>query len=442
MITFAGLSHRTAPLAIREQLAVADDAVVPLLQAANDRFGHGAALLTTCNRLELYVGGTHEDGAVQGFLMQHLDADRTTVERHIRTERDLDAVRHLYTVASGVDSMVLGETEVMGQVRSAFSTTVRAGTDDIVISRLFHTALRTGRRARAETAISERALSVSSIAAQQARAVFPGLANASVLVIGAGEAGRLAAQAIVAQGAHEVVVTNRTAARAEGLATELGGRAEPFESLPRALASAHIAISAVGADEPVVPLSMLRAAMAQREGEPLLIIDIGLPRDFEPGTADVPGVQYFDLDDLSAVADQNAAARQAEVNAVQAIVDDEARKFAAWASTLQVQPTIAEIAARAEEIRRQELAKTLRRIRHDDAERERFEALADTLTRAVVKQLLANPIHVLRERGDLNFTLEAARTLFRLDPGEAGVPGALGALADPDGASTDLDPDA
>ena len=416
MITYAGLSHRTAPLAIREQLTVPDESIIPLLQAANAQFGHGAALLTTCNRLELYVGGEQTDDTMHQFLAQHLQTDRPVIERHIRTHRDLDAVRHLYTVASGVDSMVLGETEVLGQVRSAFSTTVKAGTDDIIISRLFHTALRTGRRARTETAISERALSVSSIAAQQARAVFPGLTSASVLVIGAGEAGRLAAQAIVAQGAHDVVVTNRTAARAEGLATDLGGRAEPFEALPRALAAAHVVISAVGADEPVVPISMLHAAMAQREGEPLLIIDIGLPRDFEPGTADVPGVQYFDLDDLSAVADENAAARQAEVNAVQTIVHEEAEKFATWASRLQVQPTIAEIAARAETIRQGEIAKTLRRLKNDDAERERFEALADTLTRAVVKQLLADPIHVLRERGDLNFTLEAARALFRLDP--------------------------
>ncbi|MDA1010694.1 MAG: glutamyl-tRNA reductase, partial [Chloroflexi bacterium] len=251
MITYAGLSHRTAPLAIREQLAVPDESVIPLLQAANARFGRGAALLTTCNRLELYVGGEHAEGAMHAFLAEHLHAGRPVIERHIRTHQNLDAVRHLYTVASGVDSMVLGETEVLGQVRSAFSTTVKAGTDDIVISRLFHTALRTGRRARTETAISERVLSVSSIAAQQARAVFPGLTNASVLVIGAGEAGRLAAQAIVAQGAHDVVVTNRTAARAEGLAAELGGRAEPFEALPRALAAAHIVISAVGADEPV-----------------------------------------------------------------------------------------------------------------------------------------------------------------------------------------------
>ena len=418
MITLAGLSHRTAPLDVRERLSVAEEQVVPLLQAAHAHFGRGAALLTTCNRLELYVGGDHPDEAVHAFLAAQLQADLATTGRHFHTLRDLQAVRHLYTVACGVDSMVLGETEVLGQVRSAFSTTVRANTDDIVISRLFHTALRTGRRARTETAISARALSVSSVAAQQARAVFPDLTGATVLVIGAGEAGRLAAQAMVAHGARRIVVTNRTPERAEGLAAEFAGETRPFNELPEALASAHVVIGAAGADEPIVSLEMLRAAMARRDGEPLVVVDIGMPRDFAHGTHQMPGVQYFDLDDLRELADRNAEARRAELAAVGAIVEEESCRFESWASALQVQPTIAEIAARAEAIRQAEISKTLRRVGADPQERERFEQLADVLTRAVVKQLLADPIHVLRERGDLNFTLEAARTLFRLDPAE------------------------
>lgn len=415
MITLAGVSHQSAPLDVRERLAVSDERVLPLLQAANSRFGRGAAVLATCNRLELYLGGDQDEGDVRGFLAEHLHADTSTVERHVRVERDLEAVRHLYRVACGVDSMVLGETEVLGQVRSAFSSTVKAQTDDVIISRLFHTALRTGRRARVETAISAHALSVSSIAAQQARALFPDMARASVLVIGAGEAGRLAAQAVVAQGAQHVTVTNRTASRADGLAAELGGRAVPFKALPAALASAHVVIAASGSPEPLVSLDTLRAAMARRDGEPLLIVDIGVPRDFEAGTHDLPGVSYYDLDDLRAVADRNVDARRSEVEAVEGIVTEEATKFAMWASTMQVQPTIAALAERAEAARQAELAKTLRRLK-DDAQRAEFQELADTLTRAVVKQILADPIHVLRERGDLNFTLEAARALFRLDP--------------------------
>jgi len=415
MITQAGLSHRTAPIEVRERLAVPDEAVVPLLQAAKQAFGHGAALLSTCNRLELYVGDDIAPGELHAFLASQFDTDAASIARHFQTRHSLDAVRHLYGVASGVDSMVLGETEVLGQVRASFSSTVKAGTDDAVISRLFHTALRTGRRARRETAISERALSVSSIAAQQARTVFPDLSRASVLVIGAGEAGRLAAQAIVANGAQDIVVANRTASRAEGLATELGGRTVPFEDLPDALTRAHITISAVGAADPVVPTALLQGAMARREGGPLLIVDIGVPRDFEAGVRHIPGVSYFDLDDLRDVADRNVEARRAEIDAVARIVDEEAAKFGLWADTQRVQPTITELGARAEALRLDVIERTLRSSGVTDEERARAALIADQVTRHLVKRLLAAPIEVLRERGDRSFTLEATRAIFRLD---------------------------
>jgi len=415
VITQAGLSHRTAPIEVRERLTVTEDDVVPLLQAANEAFGHGAALLSTCNRLELYVGDEIAPADMHEFIARHFDADLASVGRHFQTRHGLDAVRHLYGVASGVDSMVLGETEVLGQVRAAFSSTVKAGTDDAVISRLFHTALRTGRRARRETAISERALSVSSIAAQQARAAFPDLAHASVLVIGAGEAGRLAAQAIVANGAQDIVVANRTAARADGLATELGGRTVPFEDLADALSRTNIAISAVGASDPVVPIALLEEAMARREGGPLLIVDIGVPRDFESGVRDLPGVSYFDLDDLREVADRNVEARRAEIDEVARIVDEEAVKFGLWSDTQRVQPTITELAARAEALRLDVIERTLRSNGVSAAEREQIESIADQVTRHLVKRLLAAPIEVLRERGDRSFTLEATRAIFRLD---------------------------
>ncbi len=415
MITQVGLSHRTAPIEVRERLTVADEEVVPLLQAVNDTFGHGAALLSTCNRLELYVGDEVAPEALHEFLAARFETDQVAIARHFQTRHGLDAVRHLYGVASGVDSMVLGETEVLGQVRASFSSTVKAGTDDAVISRLFHTALRTGRRARRETAISERALSVSSIAAQQARAAFPDLSRAGVLVIGAGEAGRLAAQAIVSNGAQDIVVANRTARRAEGLAAELGGRTVPFEDLGDALSRAHIVISAVGAADPVVPVALLDGAMARREGGPLLIVDIGVPRDFEPGVRALPGVSYFDLDDLREVADRNAEARRAEVEAVERIVDEEAQKFGLWADTQRVQPTITELAARAEALRLDVIERTIRSNGLSEEERARHEAFADQVTRHLVKRLLAAPIEVLRERGDRSFTLEATRAIFRLD---------------------------
>lgn len=414
MITSAGVSHHTAALNVREQLTVSDEAAPPLLKRAHAHFKRGAALLTTCNRLELYVGGEHAPADIHAFLADALGVQPPVVARHMRVRHGADAIRHLYGVASGIDSMVLGETEVLGQVRSAFSRTVAAETDDAVISRLFHTAIRTGRRARTETAISTHALSVSSIAAQQARTFLNDLGRATVLVIGAGEAAQLAAQAMAAQGVHDILVTNRTLANAEALAAELGGQALPFEALPDALASAHVVVSASAAPTPLVDAPLLASAMAQRDGAPLLVVDIGMPRDFDAAVRDLPGVAYHDLDALQTIADRNAEARRGEVEAVQAIVEEETARFLEWWEQLQIVPTISALTERAEALRRAEVAKTMRRLHVAESDRAHVEELTDVVTRAVVKQLLADPIHVLRERGDRDTYLDAVQALFRL----------------------------
>ena len=414
MITVAAMSHQTAPLDVRERLAIDPEALPGVLQRATEAFG-AATIINTCNRLELYLPGIHEPEAALGFLAGELSANHEVMQRHFRVAYGADAVRHLYAVASGIDSMVLGETEVLGQVRSAFSATVAAGADNAMLSRLFHTAIRTGRRARNETGIGERSISVSSIAAQQARDLFPDLARASVFVIGAGEAGRLAAEALVAYGAERITVTNRTLARAEALAAALGGQTIPFGDATEALRTVDIVIAAAGAPEALFGHEAVREATANRDGQPLLIIDIGVPRDFQPSIREVPGVSYYDLDDLQAIAARNTEARAGEVAAVQAIVDRETSRFAEWWSQLEIVPTISAITDRAEETRRAELAKTMRRLKLSAEDRAHVEEFAEVLTRALVKQILHAPISTLRERGDRSTYLDTARTLFRLD---------------------------
>lgn len=414
MITFAGMSHLTAPLDIRERLAIDPDVLPGVLQRAGGTFG-AATIINTCNRLELYLPGTHEPEAVLGFLAGELNADPEVMERHFQVAYGPDAVRHLYAVASGIDSMVLGETEVLGQVRSAFSATVAAGADTAMLSRLFHTAIRTGRRARNETGIGERSVSVSSIAAQQARDLFPDLARASVLVIGAGEAGRLAAEALAAYGAERISVANRTFARAEALAAALGGQAIPFGEAAEALRDVDVVITASGSPGALFEHAAVQAAAAHRDGQPLLIIDIGVPRDFHATIRAVPGVAYYDLDDLQQIAARNTEARTGEVAAVQAIIDHETARFTEWWGQLEIVPTISAITDRAEEMRRAELAKTMRRVKLSESDRAHVEELADALTRALVKQLLHAPIATLRERSDRSAYLDTARTLFRLD---------------------------
>jgi glutamyl-tRNA reductase len=290
--------------------------------------------------------------------------------------------------------------------------------DDALLSRLFHTAIRTGRRARTETEIGRHALSVSSIAVQQARARFPQLERAHVLVLGAGEAGRLVAEALVEQGVGDVVVANRTLARAEALAADLGGRALAFDALPEALAAADVVIASTGAPDTLVDVAMVRAALAGRPAPreaPLLIVDIGVPRDFDPAVRLLPGVTYCDLDDLQAIADANAGLRHAELEKVRALVDRETGHFLEWWEQLQVIPTIGALTERADALRRAEVAKTLRRLRLDEGEREHVVELFDALSRAVMKQILHDPIATLRARGDRDVYIDAVRRLFRLD---------------------------
>lgn len=415
MLTMVGVSHRNAPLSVRERFAIPAEAQPAARAAVARSFGAGA-IVATCNRLELYVPGEHPPARLAHFLCEVAGVDADMGERYLLPRRDDEAVRHLYGVAAGVDSMVLGESEILGQVRGAFSATVAAGADTALLSRLFHTAIRVGRRARTETAIGRHAISISSIAAQEARLLLPDLATASVLVVGAGEAGRLAAVALVDHGVGSIVVCNRTAARAAALAEELGGRSVPYADLAAGLASADVVIAATDAAEPVLTAGPVASAVARREGSPMLIMDIGVPRAAERAVGAVPGVIYRDIDDLQEIAAVHAQARAAEVEAVTALVEDETGRFLEWWAQLQIVPTIAALTERAEQLRRTELAKTLRRFDATAEQREQLEAM----TRALVRQILHDPITTLRERGDRDVYVDAVRELFRLD--EPGSP--------------------
>lgn len=410
MLTLVGISHRHASLEVRERLAIPAEDLPSVLGSLGERFGAGT-ILATCNRLEVYLPGDHDRETVINFLADAAGVDRDMADQHFEFKRDAEAIGHLYAVAAGIDSMVLGESEVLGQVRGAFSAAVAAGCDDALLSRLFHTAIRVGRRARTETAIGRNALSVSSISVQQAKLLCSDLQAATVLVIGAGEAGRLAASALVEQGVGEVLVANRTRERAEDLAAQLGGRALALDGLEAALREAEVVIAAADAPEPLVTHAMVTDAMGVRPYRPLLLIDIGVPRDIDHTVSTLPGVTYYDLDGLQAIAAEHYAVRAGEVEAVQAMVDDETVRFVTWWDQLQVTPTISALTERAERVRQAELAKTLRRFDADAEER----AHLDALTKALVKQLLHDPITTLRERGDREVYIDAVRKLFNLD---------------------------
>lgn len=411
-ITLIGISHKTAPVAVRERFAFGGEE----LPEALPRFGGAAVLLSTCNRTEVYLTAHHPitAGSVVALLRELKGVDDAADELFYHLT-DLEAARHLFRVAAGVDSMVVGESEILGQVRSAFAAANEAGTHNAVLSRLFHGAIRAGRRVRSETQIGRRAVSVSSTAVALARRTLGTLACRTVLVVGAGEAGKLSARSLRESGASRLLVTSRRPHRAAELAAELEGEALPFSRLGQALGEADIVISCSAAPEHLIGPSTLERALAQRDGRPLLLIDIAVPRDVDPAVRALPQVHLFDIDDLQGIVEENLGARRRELSKAERIVEEELRRFQTWLRSRGVVPTVAALRSRAEALAREEVARTLSgSIAFTAQQRRKVEAMAN----AIVKKLLHGPIDTLKSDDGERY-VAAARDLFQLDRGDA-----------------------
>jgi glutamyl-tRNA reductase len=411
VVTCVGLNHRTAPVEEREKVAFSPQELPAALAALSAELD-SAVIVSTCNRTELY--STTDGGDLQlERLLSALAACKGT-ELHPRLTyflRHDEAVRHLFRVASGVDSMVLGESQILGQVRDAMSAATQAGTLNGVLSRLFHCALRVGKRARSQTNIGRYAVSVSSAAVALAKQTAGALDGKTVLVISAGSTGKLAAHSLADSGAARILVTNRTPQRAAALARSIGGQTVPFSQLPRALAESDIVISGTGAGEFVLGPEIVAPAAADRNGNEILLFDIAVPRDVDPAVRELPGVRLFDIDDIEAVSRANLRGRRREVLRVEAHVEDEVEGFMNWWRSLDVVPVIAALRERAEEHRRRELERTLRRL--PDLSEEQRERI-DAMTRAIVKKMLDRPIARLKNGADPGLYMEALGDLFEV----------------------------
>ena len=416
-----GVSHKTAPLELRERLALPEGRAAGVLRQlrAHDAIQEAVAI-STCNRTELYFVTSDPVGAENealGELSRQADIPPTELLGHIYALRDGEAVRHLFEVAAGLDSMIVGEAEVQGQVKRAYELALVEGVTGPVSNRLFRDALGAGKRVRTETGISRSRVSVSSVAVELAEATLGELTDRRVLIIGAGETGELTARALHERGVETVFVANRRYDRAIGLAQRFDGHAVRFEELPTQLAAADIVVAATGSPHTLVGREEMETVMELRDGRPLLLIDLAVPRDIDHAVRKLPGVTLYDMDDLQRQVARNLSVREAEASRARSLVEDEAARYENWLATLEVVPTISALRERGEAIVEQVLRENDSRWESlSDGDRERVALLA----RAVVSRLLHEPTVRLKRvtEGDSGYAyLQAVRELFGIDAG-------------------------
>ncbi|MFA6107723.1 MAG: glutamyl-tRNA reductase [Candidatus Latescibacterota bacterium] len=412
-----GLNHRTAPVEIREQLAVAEEsqpaALAWLLAQPGTR---EAAILSTCNRSELYlVGGEDGSTTTRRFLTEWRGLNAEALQPHLYLLRDLEAARHLLRVAGGVDSLVLGESQILSQVRQALETAQRSGAARGLLNELFQRALHTGKRARTETDIARGRLSISTAAVELAGQVFTDLSSCSALLLGAGEMSELTAQYLMDSQVKRWWVANRTSARAEELARRFGGVAVPFAELPERLAEADIVLSSTAAPGFVLGPELLVGAMRRRRGRPIFLIDIAVPRDVDPAVRGLDNVFLFDIDDLEQVVATHRQEREQEIRKVEDLIAQELGGFQHWLNALDASPLIRGLQRRAEELRQTELDRWRSRLEHLSEE---DRAMVEQILRGYANKLLHVPlveVKRLANAEDGHLRLEAIRRLFGLE---------------------------
>ena len=422
-ILMMGLNHTTAPIHVREQVASASCVQTDALEQLHTQLSAAVfsewLILSTCNRTEIYTvvsNRAHGEAALRRLFTHHETFSAAGADV-LYTHANRDAVTHLCAVASSIDSMIVGEFEILGQVRRAYLTAAERNSIGPILHRLFNDAIHVGKRAHSETAIGAGAASVAYAAVALARQHLGDLSGRRALVIGAGEMAQRAAKNLAADGACAVIVANRTYEHALELAHETHGRAIQFDELPRALAEADLVISATSAPHIILDTATIHAAMSARNAQPLFLMDIALPRDIEPRVAQIPNVQLCNIDDLNQLVDASRAEREKALIQVHAIIAEEVEKFWEWYSERRAVPVIADLRGHAEAIRAAELEKALRRLGHLHLS-ERDRNVIAALSSGIVSKLLAAPTVHLKERvqsGNGQVYLDTLRELFELD---------------------------
>ncbi|MCA9510266.1 MAG: glutamyl-tRNA reductase [Myxococcota bacterium] len=429
-ILLVGMNHESAPVEVRERYAVGDpEPLLGKLVACEDV--DEAVILSTCNRVELCVTTHHVESATHTLLrffereLAHGGgAPAPALDHAVYVHSGRAAAAHVLRVAASIDSMVVGEPQILGQVKDAYRAAVEAGACGPVLSRLFQRAFATAKRVKNETGIAQRPVSVARVAVDLARQIFERFDDKRALLVGAGDMTELALEALVREGLRHVHVANRTRSHAEELAARFGATAHGLDELDALLADADVVLTSIGADEPIVTAERARAALAARRRRPLFFIDIGVPRNVHPDVDGLENAYLYDVDDLQQVSERNAEERQREALRAEGIVREEEQRFDGWLVALEAVPTIRHLRERAEAIRTSELERALARSPRALGAEER--EVVERATRAIVNKLLHPPLAKLRAETDREegiAMLEAARALFGLDEpiGRAGV---------------------
>lgn len=403
-----GCSHHTAPVAVRERLAFTPPQLRDALRDVRSLPSVvEAAIVSTCNRTEVYINGA--DGCLEDVSGYLVSRGTEAVRSHLYSQWDVHAVRHLFRVAAGVDSMVVGEGQILGQVREARRVAADEQTAGPILRRLFDAAISCGKRVRTETDIGRGAVSVSHVAVDLSRQIFGDLNRKTVLLLGAGETAELTARAFRKFGVSLIMVANRTFERAEALALELNGVAVRFDDLADRLAAADIVVSSTAAPHAVITRELVRSAEARRRGRPVFLIDLAIPRDIEPEAGELDNVFLYNLDDLQRLVKANIDGRNLEMGAVHAVIEQEVEAFDQWLASLQAVPVLTELQRRFEEIRLEELARTRRRL--EGLSPDQLEAV-DQMTRAMVRKFLHEPWTRLRHAAGESEAMEKLSALM------------------------------
>jgi glutamyl-tRNA reductase len=394
-LVLIGVNHKTAPIELRERIAIPRDELPEATRALAAVPGVSECMIvSTCNRVEMLASVESPDTDLKGFLHRHFGLDPSLLAAHIYEQHDRDAVRHLFRVASSLDSMVVGEPQILGQVKEAFAVARASGTVAGQLEHLLQSAFAAAKKVRSETEIGSNSVSIASVAVELARKIFGSLQGRTVFLVGAGKMSELAARHLVQQGAGAILVSNRTQERARVMAEEFKGRVIPFEKLYEAASEADIVISSTGAPHPIFRREHGQAFMQRRKNRPMFFIDIAVPRDVDPEMGKLEGVFVYDIDDLQAVAAAHMAERSRVASDAETLIAGEVERFQQRQRTVNVAPAIVALQRQAEEIRLAELKRVQARLGSLSAEQ---VAAVEALTRGLVNKFLHPPMQALKQ---------------------------------------------